>query len=221
MTSEYPQSYPQNHLCNVTLLGNLVNTPIIRYQTNPITAIAEFTLATHARWFDKVKKEYKEWTSYHVVKMIGDVVERTLLHAKKGDVVLIQGYLVTSKKSAREIIHATYAHTYPKGYTRSINQIHCSGKVSGEINLVTTESNKALAELELDINYYAFSPITKELRNISIKRKVHVWGKQAEYLKNNAKHEDEIIVDGKLSYINNEAKSQFIEAHQIVLQKLT
>jgi len=54
--------------------------------------------------------------------MIGDVVERSLLHAEKDDVLLVQGHLVNSKNSDREIIHATYAHHYPKGYTRSINQ---------------------------------------------------------------------------------------------------
>lgn len=212
-------SIPQNHLCNVTLLGNLVTTPSIRYQANPVVAIAEFTLATHSRWLDKKTNEYKEWTSYHIVKMIGDVVERSLLNAQKGDIVLIQGFLVTSKKSNREIIHATYAHTYPKGYTRSMNQIHCSGKITSEINLVQTASNKSLAEFSIEMNFYVFSPITNELRSIDIIRPIHVWGKQAQFLKDNAISGDEIIVDGKLSYLNNKTKSQFIDSHQIVLQK--
>ena len=62
---------PQNHLCTVTLLGNLVNKPDIRYQANPVVAFAEFTLATHSRWFDKTSNKFKEWTSYHTVKVIG------------------------------------------------------------------------------------------------------------------------------------------------------
>ena len=47
------RTHPQNHLCSVTLLGNLVNTPTIRYQANPVIAVAEFTLATHSQWIDK------------------------------------------------------------------------------------------------------------------------------------------------------------------------
>jgi single-strand DNA-binding protein len=50
---------PQNHLCSVTLLGNLVSKPEIRYQANPVIAFAEFTLATHSRWFDKTSNKFK------------------------------------------------------------------------------------------------------------------------------------------------------------------
>ncbi len=201
------------------MLGNLIAKPEIRYQANPVVAIAEFSLATNAKWFDKQTKKYKEWTSYHTIKMIGDVVERSLLHAEKGDVVLIQGYLVNSKKSGREIIHATYAHRYPKGYTRSINQLQCSGRITSAIKLVETENSNQLAELQLAINYYNFSPITQELRSVEIIRTMHVWGKQAQHLAEHAQENDEIIVDGKLSYINNSEKSQLLDAKHVVLQK--
>ncbi|MGB1198056.1 MAG: single-stranded DNA-binding protein [Thalassotalea sp.] len=210
---------PQNHLCTVTLLGNLVTKPDIRYQANPVVAVAEFVVATHSQWFDKTSKQTKQWTSYHTVKMIGDVVERTLLHAQKGDIVFIQGHLVTSKKSSREIIHATYAHTYPKGYTHSINQLQCSGTVNSDVRLVTTESNKQLAELTLTINYYSYSPVTHDLKSVELTRPLHVWGSQALYIKEHANIGDEIIVDGKLSYLNNEEKSQFLDAKQVLLQK--
>lgn len=213
------KSLPQNHLCTVTLLGNLVTKPEIRYQANPIVAVAEFVVATHSQWLDKSTNQMKQWTSYHTVKMIGDVVERALLHAQKGDIVFIQGHLVTSKKSAREIIHATYAHTYPKGYTHSINQLQCSGTISSEVRLVTTESNKQLAELTLTINYYAYSPVTRELRSIEILRPLHIWGTQASYIKQHANIGDEVIVDGKLGYLNNEEKSQLLDAKQVLLQK--
>ena len=213
------QPIPQNHLCTVTLLGNLVTKPDIRYQANPVVAVAEFVVATHSQWVDKTSKQSKQWTSYHTVKMVGDVVERTLLHAQKGDIVLIQGHLVTSKKSAREIIHATYAHTYPKGYTHSINQLQCSGTISSDVRLVTTESNKQLAELTLSISYYAFSPITHELKSIELSRPLHIWGKQALYIQQHATLGDEIIVDGKLSYLNNEEKSQFLDAKHVLLQQ--
>ena len=82
---------PKNHLCKVTLLGNLVSKPDIRYQANPVIAVAELTLATHSRWYDKTTKQFKEWTSYHTVKVIGDIVDRALIHADKGDIILIHG----------------------------------------------------------------------------------------------------------------------------------
>ncbi|GLX78219.1 hypothetical protein tinsulaeT_15590 [Thalassotalea insulae] len=213
------QSIPQNHLCSITLLGNLVAKPDIRYQANPVTAIAEFTVATHSKWYDKKTGQYKEWTHYHTIKMIGDVVERSLLQAEKGDILLIQGFMVNSKKSNREIIHATYAHRYPKGYTQSINQLQCSGKIISEVKLVTTEKNQQLAELSLNLNFYVYSPISQELRCIDIIRTVHVWGKQAGYLNDTVMIGDELIIDGKLSYLNNSSKSQLIDAQHVVLQK--
>ena len=213
------QVIPQNHLCTVTLLGNLVAKPDIRYQANPVIAIAEFTVATNSKWYDKTAGQYKEWTHYHTVKMIGDVVERSLLQAEKGDILLVQGYLVNSKKSNREIIHATYAHRYPKGYTQSINQLQCSGKIINDVKLVTTEKKQQLAELQLNINFYAYSPVSQELRSIDIVRTVHVWGKQAGYLNDTVMTGDELIIDGRLSYVNNSSKAQLLDAQHVVLQK--
>lgn len=207
----------QNHLCSVTLLGNLVAKPDIRYQANPVVAVAELVLATHSRWFDKTSKKIKEWTSYHTVKVIGDIVDRSLIHAQKGDVILVQGYLLNSQKANREILHATYAQTYEKGYAQSVNQVHISGEISSDINLVLTEHNKELVALNLTINHLVYSPITQRTQNISIERSVHIWGKQAHYVKDKAKIGDQLIVDGKLSYLNNSKKSQFLDAHQVIL----
>lgn len=208
---------PQNHLCNATLLGNLVNKPDIRYQANPIIAFAELTLATHSRWFDKTSNKFKEWTSYHTVKVIGDIVERALIHAAKGDIILVQGYLINSKKNNREIIHASYAQTFPKGYAQSINQIHFSGNIVSDINLVTTEHNKELAEVIVESKQHVYSTITQQAHVITVQRPIHIWGKQAQYLAEHGKINDQIIVDGKLSYLNNKDKNQFIDAHQAVL----
>lgn len=208
---------PQNHLCTVTLLGNLVNKPDIRYQANPVVAFAEFTLATHSRWFDKTSNKFKEWTSYHMVKVIGDIVERALIFAEKGDIILIQGYLINSKKNNREIIHASYAQTFPKGYAQSINQIHYSGKITSEINVLTTEHNKELTEITVESEQQIFSLITHKYHLVKIQRPIHVWGKQALYLAEHGKINDQIIVDGKLSYLNNKNKNQFIDAQQAVL----
>ncbi len=209
----------QNHLCNCVLLGNLVEKPIIRYQANPVLAIAELTLATHSKWFDKTTNQYKEWTSFHTVKVVGEVVERSLINAQKGDILLIKGYLLNSKKTNREIIHAVYAQSYNKGYAKSINQVHFSGQVSNSVKLVTTENNKELAEVMIMSNFLVYSPITQKLKNIKIERTIHIWGKQALYINEHAKVGDQLIFEGKLSYINNVNKSQLIDCHQAILLK--
>ena len=208
---------PQNHLCSVTLLGNLVSKPDIRYQANPVIAFAEFTLATHSRWFDKSSNKFKEWTRYHTVKVIGEIVERALIHADKGDIILVQGYLINSKKNNREIIHARYAQTFPKGYAQSINQIHYSGNIISDIKVLTTEHNKTLVEVILESKQHIFSTVTQQSHVVIIQRPLHVWGKQALYLAEHGKKNDQIIVNGKLSYLNNKDKNQFIDAQQAIL----
>lgn len=207
-----------NNLCTVTLLGNLVGKPEIRYQVNPVIAIAELTLATHTRWLDKVTNQYKEWTSYHTVKVIGDIVEQALIHANKGDVVLIHGYLLDSKKTARAIIHATFAQAFPKGYAQSINQVQCSGQLITPVKLVKTEQNKDMAEINIAISHKVISPVTQNINVFSIQRAIHVWGKQAVYLNEHAEVDDQIVVEGKLSYATN-SKQQFIDSKQVVLLK--
>lgn len=213
------KALPLNHLCQITLLGNLVAKPEIRYQANPVIAVAECVIATHSQWIDKKTQQKKEWTSYHTVKMLGDVVERSLINADKGDIFLVSGILVNSKKSNRQVIHATYAHHYAKGYARSINKLECSGTISSDIKLVTLQNNKKLAEFTVTSNFYAVSPVTKEERNISIERTVHVWDRQAEYIANNAKNNDEVIIEGKLNYLNNDKENQLIDCKYITLLK--
>nr|WP_286234324.1 single-stranded DNA-binding protein [Thalassotalea sediminis] len=212
-------AHPHNHLCSLTLLGNLVAKPDIRYLANPVVAVAEFTVATHHKWFDKNTNAKKEWTHFHTVKMIGDVVEKTLNFADKGDVVLIQGHLVDSIKTRQQIIHATYAHTYAKGFVPSINQIKLSGVICSAIKLVETANHKKLAECTIRSHLSAFSPNHQTVRHLTIERTIHVWGKQAEYLVESATVDDEIIIDGNLSYINNKDKTQLIDVQQLVLPK--
>ena len=57
-------SFNSIDLCTVTLLGNLVAKPEIRYQANPVVAIAELTLATHSRWYDKASKKFKRMDEF-------------------------------------------------------------------------------------------------------------------------------------------------------------
>ena len=210
---------PSNQLCSVTLLGNLVADPEIRYLANPILAVTDITLATTHKWQDKKTGANKEWTSYHHVKVIGKLVETALLHAKKGDVLFVQGYIANNKQQPVEIIHATVLEHFAKSYTTAINQVFCSGIVSSDIQLVTTEHNKQLATFDININHQAFSEHKQVMLPHQITRSVHVWGKQATYLNNNVTLDTHIIIEGRVSYDNSNVRKQYIEANQVHIVK--
>lgn len=212
-------SLGNHHLCKVTLLGNLVAKPEVRYFTNPVLAVAEITLATHSRWFDKASNQFKEWTDFHTIKVIGDIVEEALLYAEKGDVMLIHGYLLDSAKSRRQIVHANFAQHFAKGYAQSINLVQLSGEVNAPIKLVTTANDKQMAELSLTVKHQIVSPVSGKKQEFKLSRLVHVWGKQAQFIANNAQEGSQLVVEGKLSYQNDQQKSQFIEAKQTVVLK--
>jgi len=204
-------------LCGITLAGNLVHAPKIRYQANPVLAIADITIATHSRWFDKTSNSYKEWTTYHDVKVVGDIVEQHLLHAQKGEVVLLQGHLSHQKKTNNDLLLATFIQVFAKGYSQEINQLQCSGKLVTPFRLITTENNKLFAEAIMSIVQQVSYYNKPQKHTLIIERPVHIWGKQAQYLAEKAQQGDEVIIEGKLSYINNGRKSQFIDAKQILL----
>ena len=212
----------RQELCAVTLLGNLVATPEIRYRANPVSAITEITVATSSKWLDKKTKQYKEWTSYHHIKVEGDLVEQALLTANKGDIVLVHGYLSNIKasnaeKSDAQIVHANFIQKFNKGRTQTINQILCSAQLVSVPQLITTQNNKNLAQAKIIINHQVYSVDKQCWQNHVVKRELHVWGKQAQYLVENAKVEDNIMIEGKLSYLATADKTQFIEAKTVHL----
>ena len=204
-------------LCAVTLLGNLVATPEIRYRTNPVSAITEITVATSSKWLDKKTNQYKEWTSYHHIKVEGSLVEQALLTANKGDIVLVHGYLSNIKTTGIKnnhlpIVHADFIQKFNKGYTQTVNKIFCSGQLVSIPKLITTQNNKNMAQVNITINYQVYSIDKQCWQNHVVEREVHVWGKQAQYLVENANIKDSVMVEGKLSYLTTADKAQFIEA---------
>lgn len=218
-----PIQSPQ--LCTVTLLGNLVAKPDIRYRANPVLAITEIIIATSSRWLDKKTNKYKEWTSYHHIKVEGELVEQALLHAEKGDVILVQGYLSNIKPSNSNatghppIVHANFIQKFAKGYTQSVNQIYCSGEVISLPQLITTQNNKQLAQVNIAINQHVYTIDKQSWQSISLERELHVWGKQAQNLVEKATIGDNLVVEGKLSYLATAAKTQFIEGKTVHLLK--
>ncbi len=214
---EADMSLQSQQLCAVTLLGNLVAKPDIRYRANPVSAVTEITIATSSKWLDKKTNKYKEWTSYHHVKVEGDLVEKTLLTANKGDIILVQGYLSNIKNNHSSVVHASFIQKFNKGYTQTVNQIFCSGLLTSTPLLVTTPNNKTLAQMSITINQSVYSVDKQCWQNHKVERELHVWGKQAQYLVENAQLSDNIMVEGKLSYLATADKTQFIEGKTVHL----
>lgn len=215
-------------LCAVTLLGNLVVKPDIRYKANPVSAITEIIIATNSKWLDKQTNQYKEWTSYHHVKVEGALVEHALLTANKGDIILVQGYLSNIKVNNAQvnsehvsnhppIVHANFVQKFNKGYTQTVNQIFCSAQLANEPQLITTPNNKILAQVDITINQHIYSIEKQCWQYHKVERELHVWGKQAQYLVENAKKDDNVMIEGKLSYLATADKAQFIEAKTVHL----
>jgi single-stranded DNA-binding protein len=209
------------NLCAVTLLGNLVAKPDIRYKTNPVSAICEITLATHKKWLDKRTNTTKEWTSFHHIMVEGDLVDHILLKANKGDVILVHGYLSHKKntKVNADIVHATFIEKFDKGYTESINQIQCSASILSEPKLLTTENNKKLAQVIVGINQYVYSNNKQAFHRVNIERPIQLWGKQAQHLCDTAKVDDKLVIEGRLAYSKDSDKAQFIDGKNVHLIK--
>jgi single-stranded DNA-binding protein len=216
--SEQGQS-PQ--LCAVTLLGNLVAKPDVRYRANPVVAVTEITLATSSKWLDKKTNQYKEWTNYHHIKVEGSLVEQALLYADKGDIFLVQGYLSNIKPENSStvnhppIVHASFIEKFAKGYTESVNQIFCSATLTSKPQLVTTQNNKQLAQVNITINQQVYAIDKQSWQTVLVERELHVWGKQALSLVEKSDVGDNIMVEGRLNYLASGAKTQFIDGKTI------
>jgi single-stranded DNA-binding protein len=215
-------------LCAVTLLGNLVATPDIRYRANPATAVTEITLATSNKWLDKNTNTYKEWTSYHKAKVEGELVEQALLHANKGDIVLLHGYLSNVKNNSTNkknqdtaIVHANFVQRFPKGYIKAINQVNCSAQLISSPKKMLSENNKTISQANIVIHQHIYNTDKQAWQTISIERAIHAWGKQAQYLTEYGEIGDELMLEGKLSYTSNTKREQFIEINSLHLFKGT
>lgn len=217
---------PKPQLCAVTLLGNLVATPDIRYRAHPATAITEIVLATSSKWLDKSTNKFKEWTSYHSVKVEGELVEQALMHANKGDIILLHGYLSNIKPSKGintanhpGIVHANFVQKFPKGYTQAINQINCSAQLSSAPKQMLTEQNKTITQANIVINQHVYNTEKQLWQIITVERSINAWGKQAQYLADNGEIGDELMLEGKLSYTSGANKEQFIDIKNVHLFK--
>ncbi len=227
-TLKHSPKSPTSNLCAVTLLGNLVATPDIRYRANPAIAVTEITLATSTKWLDKNSNTYKEWTSFHKAKVEGQLVEQALLHANKGDIILLHGYLSNIKHNnggdnsqGKAIVNANFVQRFPKGYTKAINQVHCSAQLISTPKKMITEKNKTISQANIVIHQHIYNTDKQAWQTVSIERAIHAWGKQAQYLSEQGKIGDELMLEGKLNYTSNTEKEQFIEITSLHLFKNT
>ena len=121
--------------------------------------------------------------------MEGELVEQALLHANKGAIILLHGYLSNIKPTATDkntshtgIVHANFVQKFSKGYTQAINQVHCSAQLISQPKLMLTEQNKNITQASIVINQHIYDTDKQAWQTISVERAIHAWGKQAEYL---------------------------------------
>lgn len=86
-------------LNEVTIMGNLGRDPELRH-TQGGTAVCTLSIATTRTWTkDGEKHEETEW---HRVVVWGKAAEATAQHKKKGDQLLVKGYLRTREWEDKE-----------------------------------------------------------------------------------------------------------------------
>ena len=85
----------------VILIGNLGRDPELRYTTSG-TPVANFSIATTARWKDPDTDERKERTEWHKVVVWGKQAEIVGEYCRKGGQVYVEGSLQTREWTDRD-----------------------------------------------------------------------------------------------------------------------
>jgi single-stranded DNA-binding protein len=205
-----------HHHSQVTLLGNLVAKPEIRYKVNPVLPIAEFVVATHSQWFNRASNSFKDWTTFHPIRVEGEVVEQGLAFAEKGQLVYLQGCLITKQKSKKEVVYADKLQLFAKGGKQGINSVFCTGVVNSSVQQLTTENNKQMMQFSIAIHQRLFSLTQGKFIEQSINRIVHVWGESAKTVAEGLLIGDDVVIEGSLTYQNDDVKSQIIETKKMI-----
>ena len=207
IVAEHAQPKTVQHHCQVTLSGNLVAKPEIRYRTNPVTAVAELVIATHNRWFDKKTQSYKDWTTFHKAYVEGDSVEEELRFCDKGQLIYLNGSLDTGKEGKQDFVRANYFHILGKGGQLSLNQITATAELAETPRLMTSESGSHFCHLNLQLN----------IGGKTLFRPLNIWGKQAQYLAQYGQQGQQVIIEGCLNYQKDRKQLQLIDGKQVIL----
>ena len=81
----------------VILIGHVGSDPEKRSDT-----VANFSLATNARWKNKKTGEYETRTDWHRITAFGPKVAPIMKHATKGKAILVEGELRTDKYTDKD-----------------------------------------------------------------------------------------------------------------------
>ena len=203
--------------CHVVFAGNLVAKPEIRYRANPVVPVAEFVIATNHSWFDKQSNSFKDWTSYHQCHFEGHNVEEHFLFADKGQLIMLHGALATSKRTSKDFVQVESLSVLGKGIHIGVNQVVCNATLISAVKLVKTENNTSLAEFTVTINEPGFTESDKNFKGQKIERLIHLWGKSAEYFASKAQTNEQLLIEGSVSYVSNNKKQQFIDAKKVII----
>jgi len=85
----------------VTIMGNLGRDPELRRTKND-TPVATLNIATTRKWTDKTTGEVTEDTEWHRVVVWGPAAASVAKHKKKGDQILVRGYLQTREYTDKD-----------------------------------------------------------------------------------------------------------------------
>lgn len=207
IVAEHAQTKIVQHHCQVTLSGNLVAKPEIRYRTNPVTAVAELVIATHNRWFDKKTQSYKDWTTFHKAYVEGDAVEDEFRFCDKGQLIYLTGSLDTAKGGRQDFVRADYFHILGKGGQLSLNHITATAELAETPKLMTTEQGSHFCHLNLLLN----------VNGKALNRPLNIWGKQAQYLAQYGQQGQQVVIEGGLNYQKDKKQLQLIDGKQVIL----
>ena len=133
----------------VIIIGNLGQDPEIR-KTQDGREIANFSLATSEKWFDKSTGEKKEKTEWHKISVFSQgLVDIIKQYVKKGSKLYIEGALQTRKWKDGNGIEKYSTEIVLQNFNSTLQILNSSEK---EINKHSIEKGNGYAPQAEDFN---------------------------------------------------------------------
>lgn len=133
----------------VIIIGNLGQDPEIR-KTQDGREIANFSIATSEKWFDKSTGEKKERTEWHKISVFSQgLVDIIKQYVKKGSKLYIEGALQTRKWKDGNGIEKYSTEIVLQNFNSTLQILNSSGK---EIDKHSIEKGNGYAPQAEDFN---------------------------------------------------------------------
>jgi single-strand DNA-binding protein len=133
----------------VIIIGNLGQDPEIR-KTQDGREIANFSIATSEKWFDKSTGEKKEKTEWHKISVFSQgLVDIIKQYVKKGSKLYIEGALQTRKWKDGNGIEKYSTEIVLQNFNSTLQILNSSGK---EIDKHSIEKGNGYAPQAEDFN---------------------------------------------------------------------